>query len=321
MPKLLGGALALLLVAAVATGSVTAVDAWRAAAERPRPCPPARGELQGDADLLTRAWRALTDRRAEALGDLDGSEFALARSCVLYAGRFGGAGDPRVVVVEETVAGYRVLVRIGELQVPERGDPVRATSGTVELIGSALERGVVLPLSGAYLVGDVAATGVRVRTARDGFAAAVPAGDLGSGVFDLGVAVDRTVAPARRGEHVAALIEVERVGGLPPLPALVPVLPPLMVGDPVRPVVEIEAADGAVADLDRLAPVFALLTTDPDLTGAFDRGVLPTALEVRTAPIPDGMRVEVTVRDPAGASQAPFAYAVRDGVARKEDHE
>ena len=127
------------------------------------------------------------------------------------------------------------------------------------------------------------------------------------------------VGEAADGEE--ALIEVERVGGLPPLPALVPVLPPLMVGDPVRPVVEIEAADGAVADLDRLAPVFALLTTDPDLTGAFDRGVLPTALEVRTAPIPDGMRVEVTVRDPAGASQAPFAYAVRDGVARKEDHE
>src|SRR5690606_42065617 len=104
MPQLLGGALALLLVAAVATGAVTAVDAWRAAAERPRPCPPARGELQGDADLLTRAWRALTDRRAEALGDLDSSQFALARSFVLYPGRFGVAADPRLRVVSETVA-------------------------------------------------------------------------------------------------------------------------------------------------------------------------------------------------------------------------
>jgi len=241
MPKLLGGALALLLVAAVATGSVTAVDAWRAAAERPRPCPPARGELQGDADLLTRAWRALTDRRAEALGDLDGSEFALARSCVLYAGRFGGAGDPRVVVVEETVAGYRVLVRIGELQVPERNfhrirpqmkarvsplaNPSVVVEGEVAAVGGFIdpttrtgEVEVVLPDAGERIVAG-SAVSVEIELARRSGVLMVPvqavqfaadvheSGDATVFVVVDGVAHARAVKVGHREPEAVEIVE------------------------------------------------------------------------------------------------------------------
>lgn len=321
VPKILLRAFAVLLgVAVVAVCSVVAVDTWRGAGVHPEPCrllAAPHGELLDDSGVLARAWAALTDPGAETLGDLDGSAFVLERSCVLYAGRFGGVGDPHVVVAETTVTGYRALVRIGELRV-RGGDraTLRATSGSTDLLGAALKRGVVLPLSGYYLAGDVDVTGVRVRTARDGFATAVPAGDLGSGVFNLGAVADYTLAPAEQGEHVTAVVEVERTGGLQPLTAVVPVLRPLMVGRPHRPVIAIELGNAAP---DAVAPVFPVLTADPRFLHAFDRSVLPTAMEVRTATIPGGSRVEVTLRNPSEVPEAPFVFAVRDGVARPED--
>jgi hypothetical protein len=227
--KVLLRALAALVgVAAVAAGSVVAADAWRGAGVHPEPCgllAAPHGELLDDSDVLARAWAALTDPEAETLGDLDGSAFVLERSCVLYAGHFGGAGDPHVVVAETTVAGYRSHVRLGELQVRERGAILRATSSWPALLGAELKRGAVLPMSGYYLAAGEDVVGVRVRTARDGFATAAPAGDLGSGVFNLRAVADYTLAPAEQGEHVAAVIEIERIGGLAPLAAVVPVLP------------------------------------------------------------------------------------------------
>ncbi|MHA6621156.1 hypothetical protein [Pseudonocardia sp. DLS-67] len=308
-------------VAVVAVAAVAGADAWRAGVARPQPCgsllAEPRGELRDDGDVLSRAWAALTDPDVETIGELAGSRFVLPRSCVLFAGRFGGVGDPHVVVAEATVTGYRTLFRIAEVQLRDDGPDLRATAAHARLLGSELKRGVVLPLSGYFLAGDADVVAARVATGRDGFRTWATAGAIADGVFNLGAVTDRTLAPATQGEDVPAVVVLDRGGSQDPRAAMVPVVPAPAGGPVHRPTIAL-AVDGeaAVDDaiLRRIAPVLPLLPDDPRFLAALDRSVQPTTLLVTTAA--DGARVEVTVAYGSPRPAVPsFAYLVRDGIA------
>jgi hypothetical protein len=306
-------------VVLVAAGSVAAVDAWRAATAHPRPCEFAepRGELFSHGDTLTRAWAALTDPGAETIGDIGGSRFVLSRSCVLFAGRFSGTGEPHVVIVEPTIDGYHELLRVAEVRLPESGAALRAGAAHSRLLASELDRGVVLPLSGRFLVGDEDAGAARVATGHDGFRGFADATVEADGVVELGAVPDRALAPSAQGDDVAAVVVVTTAQG--PRAALVPVVPVPEGGPPSRPTVTL-AVDGAAtideATLHVVAPVLPLLTADPRFLAALDRVVQPTSLLVTTAAAAGGVRVEVTVSYGFTRPAVPaFAYLVRDGAA------
>lgn len=306
-------------VVVVAAGAVAAVDHWRAATAHPRPCEFAtpRGELLDDGDVLARAWAALTDPEVETIGEIGGSRFVLSRSCVVFAGRFGGAGDPHVVIAEPTIAGYHDLFRTAEVQVREDGPMLHAGAAQLRLLGSELDRGVVLPLSGYFLWGDEHVDVVRVVTGRDGFRTWADAGAIADGLSNLGAVSDRTLAPALQGEDVPAVAVLAGPKGSRAV--FVPVLPAPEAGPPGRTTIAL-AVDGTSevdeATAHRIAPVLPLLTSDPRFHAALDRSVQPASLLVTTAPADGGVQVEVTVSYGFPRPAVPsFAYLIRDGVA------
>jgi hypothetical protein len=206
--------IALVAGAAVALGGVWVSGAVRP--DLPGPCAalPAepRGERRDDGGVLRAAWAALTDPAASVLGDLDGSRFVAARSCVLYAGVLDGTGAPTVVIAETTVSGYSTLLRIAEVRLPagSGGAAQLAVAGLPVAAGSELDAGVLLPLSGAYLAPArdvVEIVGVGVLHG-DGTVEQLPR--LGDGVYAPGIAPDRTLAPADRIRDTGAVLILHR---------------------------------------------------------------------------------------------------------------
>jgi hypothetical protein len=113
---------------------------------------------------------------------------------------------PTVVFAESNIAGSQNLARFAEVRLPESdpsaGAPLVAVAAHSVLFGNELNAGLVLPLSGAYLAPDVdgtitedVATTVLALTSADGVTAETRAERIGAGVFRIGVAPDRTLAP------------------------------------------------------------------------------------------------------------------------------
>jgi hypothetical protein len=277
----------------IAVGSVFLVDTWRASGVHPDGCDspllyPARGDLRADEDVLSRAWAALVDPQVQAGGDLYGSRPVLNHSCLLYAGR-GTAGDT-VVYADTTVAGRQSLVRVAEVRLPREpgGSIQRAVASHSTLIGSELVAGVLLPLSGAYLApgnpGEV--TGVRVLSATDGYANATPAEEIGEGLFDVGVAPDRTLAPDSQGSDVDALLALD-ASGLAPHAVALPT-GPRTEGPPPARAAFLLGVDGTDQPdelaLSRIGPALSLMSADARFSLVRDRTTRPPALTVSTGP-------------------------------------
>jgi hypothetical protein len=295
---------ALLAAVVIGAGSVFAVDNFRAGQEHPDPCgtttlQAARGDLVTDEDVLTTAWQAASGR-VEVNGDLGGSPLIVERSCVLFAGR-GAEGDT-VVFADPVESGRQTLLRVAEVRLPAGGGtPQRAVAAHSVVFGHELDAGLVLPLSGRYLApgGPGEVTGATLLSAADGYTVPTPAQVVGDGLFQLGIAPDRTAPAGRQGPALDGALLLTG-GGPAPLAVALPAGPESAEPLPVRAAYTL-TLDGQVvreeAALRLIGQALSVMSRDPRYAVVRDLTGRPAALDVRNT----AAGIVVTAADPRAA--------------------
>lgn len=303
----------MLATGVVGTAAVLVVDTVRAGDDRPEPCTDiigreAAGELLADTAVVDQAWAAVSDRdRArDVIGELNGSLLVPRRTCLLYAGVLMGTEGtreqpgPTVVFVESNIGGYQNLARFAEVRLPRSARaPMVAVAPHSVLIGSELNGGLVLPLSGAYVAPDDVAT-VHTLTSTDEDAMAER---IGAGVFRIGAGPDRTLAP---GDQIADRDTVLLLDG----PehdqiVVVPALPEATWPTGARVALQIHLDPGVPPDLAtarRVAELLPGLSADPRLRSLIDSARRYPGLHLTFDP--DGRQSTVRPSDPDAQSWA-----------------
>jgi hypothetical protein len=317
---------------------VLIVDAVRASDDRPEPCAglldrrEASGELLDDTAVVDRAWAAVRDRDGarDLLGPLRGSGLVTRRTCVLYAGVLMGSESarrqpgPTVVFAESNIAWPQNLARFAEVRLPESdpsvGAPLVAVAAHSVLFGNELNAGLVLPLSGAYLAPDVdgtitedVATAVLALTSADGVAAETRAERIGAGVFRIGAAPDRTLAPNDQVPDRDAVLlldgpeDHDEIVVVPALPETRWPLPGARVALPVYldPDVPLD-----IATARRVAALLPGLSADPRMRAVLDSARRNPGLHITFSP--DGRQATVRPIDPDAQSWATIQLPVPD---------
>jgi hypothetical protein len=327
-----------LAVGIVGAAAVLIVDTIRTGDDRPEPCAGvlergASGELLDDTAVVDRAWAAVSDRNGDqdVIGDLGGSLLVTRRTCVLYAGVLMGSESlpqqpgPTVVFAESNVAGYQNLARFAEVRLPESdpsaGAPLVAVAGHSVLLGNELNAGLVLPLSGAYLapeidssIGteDVAITALALTSA-DGVAAETRAERIGAGVFRIGAAPDRTLAPNDQVADRDTVLLLDGPEHHDDEIVVVPALPEATWPTGARVALQVNLDPGVPLDIATARRVAALLpglSADPRMRALLDSARRYPSLHITFSP--DGRQATVRPPDPDAQSWATIQLPVRD---------
>jgi hypothetical protein len=230
---------------------------------------------------------------------------------------------PTVVFAESNVAGYQNLARFAEVRLPESdpstGTPQVAVAAHSVLLGNELNAGLVLPLSGAYLAPEIDSTvaaedvdTVLALTSADGVTAETRAERIGAGVFRIGAAPDRTLAPNDQvpdRDAVLLLDGPEEHDEIVVVPALSEATWPV----DTRVALQVYLDPGVPLDIATARRVAALLpglSADPRLRALLDSTRRYPGLHITFSP--DGRQATVRPSDPDAQSWATIQLPVPD---------